>query len=104
MKELSTENLLTIAEIAEDANIVAVLDAFRNTKEKDAEKVGLQIFVKTLSGISKGAKQKFYALIGELTDKDAETVRTQSAKTTFDDIKAIMAAGDNVGLLKDFFG
>ena len=104
MKELSTDNLLTIAEIADQANIVSVLEEFKNTKEKDPEKVGLQIFVKTLSGISKGAKQRFYELLGELTDKDADTVKKQSAKTTFEDVKEIVKSGDNAALLRDFFG
>jgi len=103
MKELSTDNLLTIAEIAEDCNLVEIITEFKNTKEKDAEKVGMNIFVKVLSGISKGAKRKFYDVMAELTEKDAETIKNQPIKTTFDEIKAIFQ-GSNAELLKDFFG
>lgn len=103
MKELTTDNLLTFAEIAEDSNLVDVLTEFKNTKEKDSEKVGLTVFIKVLSGISKGSKSKFYSLLGELTDKDAETVKNQPIKTTFDEIKTILSYGSNAELLKDFF-
>ena len=102
MKELSTDNLLTIAEIAEDCNLVDILTEYKNTKENDAEKVGMSIFVKVLSGISRGAKSRFYELMGELTEKDAETVKKQSVKITFDEIKEIFK-GSNVELLRDFF-
>lgn len=102
MKDLSTDNLLTIAEIAEDCNLVEIITEFKNTKEKDPEKVGMQVFVKVLSGISKGAKRKFYEVMAELTEKDVETVKNQSIKTTFDEIKAIFQ-GSNAELLKDFF-
>ena len=103
MKELTTDHLLTFAEIAEDSNLVDVLTEFKNTKEKDSEKVGLTVFIKVMSGISKGSKSKFYSLLGELTDKDAETVKNQPIKTTFDEIKAILSYGSNAELLKDFF-
>lgn len=104
MKDLSTDNLLTIAEIAEDCNLVDIITEFKDTKEKDSEKVGMNIFVKVLSGISKSAKPRFYSLIGELTDKDAETIKKQPIKTTFEELKAIFAHGENAALLKDFFG
>ncbi len=103
MKELSTDNVLTIAEIAEEIDLVNVLDQFKNTKEKDAEKVGLQVFVKVLSKVSKSSKTKLYELIGELTDKDAETVKNQSVVTTYNEIKAILSFGENAKLIKDFF-
>lgn len=103
MKDLSTDNILTIAEIAEETNLVDVLDSFKSTKEKDAEKVGLQVFVKVLSKVSKTSKTKLYELLGELTEKDAETVKNQPVKITFDEIKAILSSGENAKLLKDFF-
>lgn len=103
MKDLTTDNLLTVAEIAEDCGLVEILTEYKNTKEKDSEKVGMNIFVKTLSGISKGAKRRFYELIAELTDKDAETIKNQPIKATFDDLKAIFSYGENASLLKDFF-
>lgn len=103
MKELTTDNLLTFAEIAEDSNLVDVLTQFKNTKEKDAEKVGLTVFIKVLSSISKGSKSKFYSLLGELTDKDADTIKNQPVKATFDEIKGILSYGSNAELLKDFF-
>ena len=103
MKELTTDNLLTIAEIAEDCNLVEILTEFKNTKEKDSEKVGMNVFVKVLSGISKGAKPKFYDLMAEITEKDAETIKNQPIKATFEEVKAIFQ-GSNGELLKDFFG
>lgn len=102
MKRLSTDNLLTIAEIAEDCDFVEILTEFKNTKDKDAEKVGMKVFVKVLSGISKGAKSRFYELMAELTEKDAETVKNQPIKETFDEIKEILKSDGE--LLKDFFG
>ena len=103
MKELTTDNLLTIAEIAEDCHLVEILTEAKNTKETDSEKVGMNIFVKVLSGISKGAKSRFYELLAEITEKDTETIKKQPIKATFDDVKAIFS-GDNGVLLKDFFG
>lgn len=103
MKDLSTDNILTIAEIVEDSDLVDVLEQFKNTKETDAEKVGLQIFVKVLSKVSKTSKPKFYGLLGELTDKDPETIKNQPIATTFGEIKAILSFGENAKLLKDFF-
>lgn len=103
MKELSTDNILTIAEIAEDSDLANVLDQFKNTREKDAEKVGLQVIVKVLSKISKSSKSKLYGLIGELTDKDAESVKNQPISTTYKEIKEILSFGENAKLLKDFF-
>jgi hypothetical protein len=41
--------------------------------------------------------------MAELTEKDAETIKNQPIKTTFDEIKAIFQ-GSNAELLKDFFG
>ena len=102
MKEISTDNLLTIAEVAEECNLVEILTEFRNTKEKDPEKVGMNVFVKVLSGISKSAKSRFYELMAEITEKDAETVKNQSIKTTFTEIKEIFR--NDGELLKDFFG
>ena len=103
MKELTTDNLLTFAEIAEDSKLVDVLTEFKNTKEKDAEKVGLTVFIKVVSSVSKNSKQRFYELLGELTDKDADTIKNQPIKTTFDEVKAIFSYGSNAELLKDFF-
>ena len=103
MKELSTDNLLTIAEIAEDSGLVEILTEYKNTKEKDAEKVGMTIFVKTLSGISRGSKSKVYSLIGELTGKEEKAIKNQPVKATFEDLKAIFQYGENASLLKDFF-
>lgn len=102
MKEISTDNLLTIAEIAEECNLVEILAEFKNTKEKDPEKVGMNVFVKVLSGISKSAKSRFYELMAEITEKDSETVKNQSIKTTFTEIKEIFR--NDGELLKDFFG
>ena len=104
MREITTDNLLTIAEIAEDCNLVEIITEWKGTKEKDAEKVGMDIFVKTLSRISKSSKSRFYDLIGELTEKDAETVKNQPIKTTLNDVKTIFSYGSNAELLKDFFG
>ena len=64
MKALTTDNILTISEIAEECDLVAIVDTFRNTKEKDAEKAGLQVLVKVLAGISKRARTQFYSLLG----------------------------------------
>ena len=104
MKELTTDNLFDIGEIVEDADLVGIFESFRNTKEEDAEKVGMQVIVKLLSGISKKARAKFYKLMGELTETDAETVKNQSVATTVKQIKELFSTGENGRLIKDFFG
>lgn len=104
MKELSTDNLFEIGEIVEDADLVSVFEAFKNTKEKDSEKIGMQVFVKLLSSISKKARTKFYNLMGELTETDAETVKNQSVTQTVQQLKELFSTGENSKLIKDFFG
>lgn len=104
MKELTTDNLFDIGEIVEDADLVSVFESFKNTKEQDSEKVGMQIFVKLISGISKKARAKFYKLMGELTETDAETIKNQSIPETVKQIKELFSTGENGRLIKDFFG
>ena len=41
MKELTTDNLFTIGEIVEDADLVSVFEMFKNTTEKDSEKASV---------------------------------------------------------------
>lgn len=104
MKELTTDHLFTIGEIVEDADLVSVFEMFKNTTEKDSEKVGMQVLVKMLAGISKHARTKFYVLMGELTETDAETVKNQSIPQTVKQIKELFTTGENGKLIKDFFG